>query len=146
MNFRQHTLDRCLKLIFGSVIVGSLVGLLVPNILKLFTLDASFEFYELLLSFLIIIIILVLFVLFITNFLCRIITIRNTALLDFKFIQFRFLIIPGVLTCIFPMGGGLFGGTGNEPIGLFVLIGIGGSLFWSLPLILWLFIASLFRR
>ena len=97
-------------------------------------------------SFLIIIIILVLFVLFITNFLCRIITIRNTALLDFKFIQFRFLIIPGVLTCIFPMGGGLFGGTGNEPIGLFVLIGIGGSLFWSLPLILWLFIASLFRR
>ena len=40
------------------------------------------------------------------------------------------------------MGGGLFGGSGNEPIWIFILLGIVGSLFWSIPLFLWLFSES----
>jgi hypothetical protein len=144
MGFWHRTLGLVLKLIFGSIIVGSLVGLILPFVIKLFSLDGSFELWELLLTLLIIITILVLFVRFLTHYLSRIIAIKP--LIDFNFIQFKFLIIPGILTCIIPMGGGLFGGTGNEPIWQFLVLGIVGSLFWSLPLILWILISSLFKR
>ena len=139
-----RTLGLVLKLIFGSIVVGSLVGLIVPFVLKLFSLDGLFELRELLLTFLIIIIILVFFVLFLTHYVSRIIAIKPA--IDFNFIQFKLLIIPGILTCIIPMGGGLFGGTGNEPIWLFMLLGIVGSIFWSLPLVLWILLSSLFKR
>jgi len=144
MSFWYRTLGLVLKLIFGSIAVGSLVGLILPFVIKLFSLDGSFELWELLLTLLIIITILVLFIRFLTHYLSRIIDIKP--LIDFNFKQFKFLIIPGILTCIIPMGGGLFGGTGNEPIWLFLVLGIVGSLFWSLPLILWILISSLFKR
>ena len=138
MSFWYRTMGLVLKLIFGSIAVGSLVGLILPFIIKLFSLDKLFELWELLLT------ILVLFIRFLTHYLSRIIDIKP--LIDFNFKQFKFLIIPGILTCIIPMGGGLFGGTGNEPIWLFLVLGIVGSLFWSLPLILWILISSLFKR
>ena len=144
MSFGYRTMGLVLKLIFGSIAVGSLVGLILPFVIKLFSLDGSFELWELLLTLLIIITILVLFIRFLTHYLSRIIDIKP--LIDFNFKQFKFLIIPGILTCIIPMGGGLFGGTGNEPIWLFLVLGIVGSLFWSLPLILWILISSLFKR
>ena len=144
MSFWYRTLGLVLKLIFGSIIVGSLSGLIIPIVIKLFSLDGLFELWELLLTLLIIIIVLVFFVRFLTHYLSRIIAIKP--LIDFNFIQFKFLIIPGIFTCIIPMGGGLFGGTGNEPIWLFMLLGIVGSLFWSLPLVLWILISSLFKR
>ena len=143
MSFWYRTMGLVLKLIFGSIAVGSLVGLILPFIIKLFSLDKLFELWELLLTLLIIITILVLFIRFLTHYLSRIIDIKP--LIDFNFKQFKFLIIPGILTCIIPMGGGLFGGTGNEPIWLFLVLGIVGSLFWSLPLILWILISSLFK-
>ena len=138
MSFWYRTMGLVLKLIFGSIAVGSLVGLILPFIIKLFSLDKLFELWELLLTLLII------FIRFLTHYLSRIIDIKP--LIDFNFKQFKFLIIPGILTCIIPMGGGLFGGTGNEPIWLFLVLGIVGSLFWSLPLILWILISSLFKR
>ena len=144
MSFWYRTMGLVLKLIFGSIAVGSLVGLILPFIIKLFSLDKLFELWELLLTLLIIITILVLFIRFLTHYLSRIIDIKP--LIDFNFKQFKFLIIPGILTCIIPLGGGLFGGTGNEPIWLFLVLGIVGSLFWSLPLILWILISSLFKR
>ena len=144
MSFGYRTMGLVLKLIFGSIAVGSLVGLILPFIIKLFSLDKLFELWELLLTLLIIITILVLFIRFLTHYLSRIIDIKP--LIDFNFKQFKFLIIPGILTCIIPMGGGLFGGTGNELIWLFLVLGIVGSLFWSLPLILWILISSLFKR
>ena len=144
MSFGYRTMGLVLKLIFGSIAVGSLVGLILPFIIKLFSLDKVFDGWELLLTLLIIITILVLFIRFLTHYLSRIIDIKP--LIDFNFKQFKFLIIPGILTCIIPIGGGLFGGTGNEPIWLFLVLGIVGSLFWSLPLILWILISSLFKR
>ena len=144
MSFGYRTMGLVLKLIFGSIAVGSLVGLILPFVQKLFSLDEVFDLLELLLTLLIIITILVLFIRFLTHYLSRIIDIKP--LIDFNFKQFKFLIIPGIFTCIIPMGGGLFGGTGNEPIWLFLVLGIVGSLFWSLPLILWILISSLFKR
>ena len=144
MSFWYRTMGLVLKLIFGSIAVGSLVGLILPFIIKLFSLDKLFELWELLLTLLIIITILVLFIRFLTHYLSRIIDIKP--LIDFNFKQFKFLIIPGILTCIIPLVGGLFGGTGNEPIWLYLVLGIVGSLFWSLPLILWILISSLFKR
>ena len=144
MSFGYRTMGLVLKLIFGSIAVGSLVGLILPFVIKLFSLDTVFDLLELLLTLLIIITILVLFIRFLTHYLSRIIDIKP--LIDFNFKQFKFLIIPGILTCIIPMGGGLFGGTGNEPIWQFLVLGIVGSLFWSLPLILWILISSLFKR
>ena len=144
MSFWYRTMGLVLKLIFGSIAVGSLVGLILPFVQELFSLDEVFDGWELLLTLLIIITILVLFIRFLTHYLSRIIDIKP--LIDFNFKQFKFLIIPGILTCIIPMGGGLFGGTGNEPIWLFLVLGIVGSLFWSLPLILWILISSLFKR
>ena len=144
MSFWYRTMGLVLKLIFGSIAVGSLVGLILPFVQELFSLDEVFDGWELLLTLLIIITILVLFIRFLTHYLSRIIDIKP--LIDFNFKQFKFLIIPGILTCIIPMGGGLFGGTGNEPIWLYLVLGIVGSLFWSLPLILWILISSLFKR
>ena len=144
MSFWYRTMGLVLKLIFGSIAVGSLVGLILPFVQELFSLDEVFDGWELLLTLLIIITILVLFIRFLTHYLSRIIEIKP--LIDFNFKQFKFLIIPGILTCIIPLGGGLFGGTGNEPIWLFLVLGIVGSLFWSLPLILWILISSLFKR
>ena len=144
MSFGYRTMGLVLKLIFGSIAVGSLVGLIFPFVQELFSLDGVFDGWELLLTLLIIITILVLFIRFLTHYLSRIIDIKP--LIDFNFKQFKFLIIPGILTCIIPLGGGLFGGTGNEPIWLFLVLGIVGSLFWSLPLILWILISSLFKR
>ena len=144
MSFGYRTMGLVLKLIFGSIAVGSLVGLILPFVQELFSLDEVFDGWELLLTLLIIITILVLFIRFLTHYLSRIIDIKP--LIDFNFKQFKFLIIPGILTCIIPLGGGLFGGTGNEPIWLFLVLGIVGSLFWSLPLILWILISSLFKR
>ena len=144
MSFWYRTMGLVLKLIFGSIAVGSLVGLILPFVQELFSLDEVFDGWELLLTLLIIITILVLFIRFLTHYLSRIIDIKP--LIDFNFKQFKFLIIPGILTCIIPIGGGLFGGTGNEPIWLFLVLGIVGSLFWSLPLILWILISSLFKR
>ena len=144
MSFGYRTMGLVLKLIFGSIAVGSLVGLILPFVQELFSLDEVFDGWELLLTLLIIITILVLFIRFLTHYLSRIIDIKP--LIDFNFKQFKFLIIPGILTCIIPIGGGLFGGTGNEPIWLFLVLGIVGSLFWSLPLILWILISSLFKR
>ena len=144
MSFGYRTMGLVLKLIFGSIAVGSLVGLIFPFVQELFSLDGVFDGWELLLTLLIIITILVLFIRFLTHYLSRIIDIKP--LIDFNFKQFKFLIIPGILTCIIPIGGGLFGGTGNEPIWLFLVLGIVGSLFWSLPLILWILISSLFKR
>ena len=39
----------------------------------------------------------------------------------------------------------LFGGTGNEPLWLFAILGIIGCIFWSIPLVAWFFI-SLFMK
>ena len=133
-------LGRILKLIFGSIVVGLFSGLIIPRVINAFSSDGSFELSELLLTFLIIIIILVFLVRFLTHHLSRIIAIKPH--IDFNFTQFKFLSIPGVLTGIIPMGGGLFGGSGNEPIWIFILLGIVGSLFWSIPLFLWLFSES----
>ena len=133
-------LGRILKLIFGSIVVGLFSGLIIPRVINAFSSDGSFELLELWLTFLIIIIttnILVFLVRFLTHHLSRIIAIKPH--IDCNFTQFKFLSIPGVLTGIIPMGGGLFGGLGNEPIWEFVLLGIVGSLFWSIPLFLWLF-------
>ena len=105
-------LGRILKLIFGSIVVGLFSGLIIPRVINAFSSDGSFELWELLLTFLIII--LVFFVRFLTHHLSRIIAIKPH--IDFNFTQFKFLSIPGVLTGIIPMGGGLFGGSGNEPI------------------------------
>ena len=129
-------LGRILKLIFGSIVVGLFSGLIIPLVINAFSSDGSFELWELLLTFLIIIIILVFLVRFLTHHLSRIIAIKPH--IDFNFTQFKFLSIPGVLTGIIPMGGGLFGGSGNEPIWIFILLGIVGSFFWSIPLFLWL--------
>ena len=128
-------LGRILKLIFGSIVVGLLSGLIIPRVINAFSSDGSFELSELLLTFLIIIIttnILVFLVRFLTHHLSRAIKPH----IDFNFTQFKFLSIPGVLTEIIPMGGGLFGGSGNEPIWIFILLGVVGSLFWSIPLFL----------
>ena len=115
-------LGRILKLIFGSIVVGLFSGLIIPRVINAFSSDGSFELSELLLTFLIIIIILVFLVRFLTHHLSRIIAIKPH--IDFNFTQFKFLSIPGVLTGIIPMGGGLFGGSGNEPIWIFILLGI----------------------
>ena len=144
MSFGYRTMGLVLKLIFGSIAVGSLVGLILPFVIKLFSLDTVFDLLELLLTLLIIITILVLFIRFLTHYLSRIIDIKP--LIDFNFKQFKFLIIPGILTCIMPIGGILFSETGNKTIWLFLVSGIVGSLFWSLPLILWILISSLFKR
>ena len=132
-------LGRILKLIFGSIVVGLFSGLIIPSVINAFSADGSFELSELLLTFLIIIIILVSFVRFLTHHLSRAIKLH----VDFNFTQFKFLSIPGVLTGIIPTGVGLFGGSGNEPIWIFILLGIVGSLFWSIPLFLWLLVAEL---
>ena len=110
-------LGRILKLIFGSIVVGLFSGLIIPRVINAFSSDGSFELLELWLTFLIIIIttnILVFLVRFLTHHLSRIIAIKPH--IDCNFTQFKFLSIPGVLTGIIPMGGGLFGGLGNEPI------------------------------
>jgi hypothetical protein len=122
-----------LKLIFGCIMMGLLLGFIVPFIINLFSADGLFELWELLLTFVVIIIILVFFVRLLKRF-------------DFDFIQFKFLIITGILTCIMPIGGGLFGETGNEAIWQFMILGIAGSLFWSLPLVVWILISSSGKR
>ena len=129
-------LGRILKLIFGSILVGLFSGLIIPSVINAFSADGSFELSELLLTFLIIIIILVSFVRFLTHHLSRAIKLH----VDFNFTQFKFLSIPGVLTGIIPTGVGLFGGSGNEPIWIFILLGIVGSLF------LWLLVAELLNN
>lgn len=144
MSFGYRTLGLVLKLIFGSVIVGSLVGLILPFVLKLFGRDGAIELWELGLTLVIVIVILAFFVRVCSHHLSQNIGVKLR--LDFNFTQFRFLIIPGILTCIIPMGGPLFGGTGNESMWGFMLLGIVGSIFWSLPLVLWILIHSLSKR
>ena len=124
--------NRFLALLFGSIMVGVLDGLIIPLLIKLFSGDQLFALWELIITFLIMIIILFGFIRYCLK------------VIKFKFLLF--LIIPGILTIIFPLGGGLFGGTGNEPIWQFILLGLIGSLFWSIPLFLWLLIAKLTKK
>ena len=145
MKFIYSVLGRILKLVFGAILVGSLCGIVAPILIKLFSLDGLFEGWEVLITLVSTILILVFFVLFISGYLSRILDIKPQ--IDFfNFKQFRFLSIPGILTIIVPLGIGLFGGTGNEPIWIFILLGIVGCLFWSVPLFLWLLISNAIKK
>ena len=61
-------------------------------------------------------------------------------------VQCKFVGIPGTLTLIIPLLGPLFGGTGNEPLWSFVILGIVGCLFWSIPLVIWFLIPLLMKK
>lgn len=124
--------NRFLVLFLGSIMVGTLDGFIFPFLIKLFSLDKELDIWELIITVLIMIVILFGFIRFCLKF------------IKFKFLLF--LIPSGILTMIFPMLGPLFGGTGNEPIWQFLLLGMAGSLFWSIPLFLWLLIAKLTKK
>ena len=64
----------------------------------------------------------------------------------FSPVQCKFVGIPGTLTLIIPLLGPLFGGTGNEPLWQFAILGIVGCLFWSIPLFVWFLISLLMKK
>ncbi|MDE0745089.1 MAG: hypothetical protein OSB66_05095 [SAR202 cluster bacterium] len=48
-----------------------------------------------------------------------------------------FLLIVTYLTLLIPVLGALFGSSGSEPLWQFGLLGLIGSLFWSVPFSIW---------
>ena len=49
-----------------------------------------------------------------------------------------FLLVVTYMTLLIPVLGALFGSSGSEPLWQFGLLGLFGSLFWSVPFSIWL--------
>ena len=82
--------NRFLVLFFGSIMVGTVDGLIFPFLIKLFSLDKELDIWELIITVLIMIVILFGFIRFCLKF------------IKFKFLLF--LIPSGILTMIFDAG------------------------------------------
>ena len=108
---------------FSFGLVGISTGLSFHLVNKILSLDNTFDLWELFISFSIPIILAI--------FISRILK-KNIIL----------MILVSILTIFIPVLGPSFGGTGEEPIWLFGLLGLIGGLFWAFPI----FIIGIFRK
>ena len=148
MKFWHNPLGSIIKIVCSATLVGSLGGFVFPSLLRIFSIDQSLSLWELLVSFVIAILILNIFALLLST---RIIVFNQSTFMFrlnhfFCPVQCKFVGIPGTLTLIIPLLGPLFGGTGNEPFWAFVILGIVGCLFWSIPLFVWFLISLLINK
>jgi hypothetical protein len=148
MNFWHNPLGSIIKIVCSATLVGSLGGFVFPFLLRIFSIDQELSLWELLVSFVIAILILNIFVLLLST---RIIVFNRSIFMSrlnqfFSPVQCKFVGIPGTLTLIIPLLGPLFGGTGNEPLWAFVILGIVGCMFWSIPLVAWFLISLLMKK
>ncbi len=148
MKFWHNPLGSIIKIVCSATLVGSLGGFVLPFLLRMFSTDQAFSLWELLVSFVIAILILNIFALLLST---RIIVFNQATFMSrlnqfFSPVQCKFVGIPGTLTLIIPLLGPLFGGTGNEPLWEFAIIGIVGCLFWSIPLFVWFLISLLMKK
>ena len=137
-----------IKIVFSATLVGSLGGFVFPSLLRMFSIDQSLSLWELLVSFVIAMLIVNIFALLLST---RIMVFNQSAVMFrlnqfFSPVQCKFVGIPGTLTLIIPLLGPLFGGTGNEPLWAFAILGIVGCLFWSIPLFVWFLISLLTKK
>ena len=148
MKFWHNPLGSIIKIVCSATLVGSLGGFVFPFLLRIFSIDQELSLWELLVSFVIAILILNIFVLLLST---RIIVFNRSIFMSrlnqfFSPVQCKFVGIPGTLTLIIPLLGPLFGGTGNEPLWAFVILGIVGCMFWSIPLVAWFLISLLMKK
>ena len=148
MKFWHNPLGSITKIVCSATLVGSLGGFVFPFLLRIFSIDQELSLWELLVSFVIAILILNIFVLLLST---RIIIFNRSTFMSrlnqfFSPVQCKFVGIPGTLTLIIPLLGPLFGGTGNEPLWAFVILGIVGCMFWSIPLVAWVLISLLMKK
>ena len=148
MKCRHNPLGSIIKIICSATLVGSLGGFVFPFLLRIFSTDQSLSLWEFLVSLLISILILNIFALFLS---ARIIVFNQSTFMSrlnhfFSPVQCKFVGIPGTLTLIIPLLGPLFGGTGNEALWAFPILGIVGCLFWSTPLFVWFLISLLMKK
>jgi len=147
MKFWHNSLSPMIKIGSLAALVGSLAGLLLPLLIRIFSIDGILSFFELLGSFLIVSLVLNIFVVLVTTpimgFNRSIFGSRGNQIVSP--VQCKFVGISGILTLIIPLLGPLFGGTGKEPLWAFAILGIVGCLFWSIPLFAWFLISRLVK-
>jgi hypothetical protein len=148
MTFWHNPLGSIIKIVCSATLVGSLGGFVFPLLLRMFSIDQSLSLWELLVSFVIAILILNIFAFLLST---RIMILPQTLSMYrlnhfFSPVQCKFVGIPGALTLIIPLLGPLFGGTGKEPFWAFLILGIVGCLFWSIPLFVWFLISLLIKK
>ena len=148
MKFWHNPLGSIIKIVCSATLVGSLGGLVFPFLLTIFSIDQSLSLWELLVSLAISILVINIFALLLST---RIRVFKQSSFMFrlnhcFSPVQCKFVGIPGTLTLIIPLLGPLFGGTGKEPLWAFAMLGIGGCLFWSIPLFSWFLISSLMKK
>tara|TARA_Y100000590_G_C15121125_1_gene788728 strand:+ start:177 stop:482 length:306 start_codon:yes stop_codon:yes gene_type:complete len=92
-----------------------------------FSQDNLFEFWEFLLTFLIP---------------------SSTAIIFAKILKLKLIIFTSIgnLTFIIPILGASFGASGSEPFIYYVLLGVAGGAFWSLPFTIILMIYNYIRK
>ena len=106
------------KFFLCASLLGSLVSILFIITHDILTQDNIFEFWE--------------FVL--TLFIPSLTGIIFSKILKLKLIKFIFI---SNLTFIVPILGASFGSSGSEPFVMYILLGLGGGAFWSLPFIIY---------
>jgi hypothetical protein len=147
MKIWHNPLGSFIKIVCLVTLVGSLAGFVFPLLLRIFSTDKILSFEELLASFAIASLCLNMFALLLST---RILGFNRSTLVFkanhfFSPVQCKFVGIPGTVTLIIPLLGPLFGGTGNEPLWAFAILGIVGCLFWSIPLFAWFLISLLMK-
>ena len=148
MKFWHNPLGSIIKIVCSATLVGSLGGFVFPTLLRMFSIDQSLSLWELLVCFVIAMLIVNIFALLLST---QIIVFNQSTFMFrvnqmFCPVQCKFVGIPGTLTLIIPLLGPLFGGTGNEALWAFPILGIVGCLFWSTPLFVWFLISLLMKK
>jgi len=148
MKFWKNPLGSMIKIVCLVALVGSLAGFVFPILLKIFSIDGDFSYWELLASLVITSLCLNMFALLLSS---QAIVSSQSAFVAkvnhfFSPIQCKFVGIPGTLTLIIPLLGPLFGGTGKEPLWAFAVLGVVGCLFWSIPLFAWFLLSLLMKK
>ena len=148
MKFGHSALLPIIKIVFLATLVGWLAGLVLPMLIRIFSIDGKLSFSELLASLGLASLVLNIFVVLVST--------RTLGFSQMEFwsrinrifspVQCRFVGIAGTLTLIIPLLGPLFGGTGKEPFWAFAILGVIGCLFWSIPLLAWFLMYRLLKR
>jgi len=128
MKVLRSVLRPMTRAVCSAILVGLLAGLVFPYVIKLFSQDQLLSLVEFVLSVAVTGLIINLFAIAIS---------RPSS---------KFSGIPGTLTLFIPILGPLAGGTGKEPFWIFVILGIVGCLFWSIPLFLGIFISAVNKK
>ena len=147
MNFWHNPLGSIIKIACSATLVGSLAGFVLPLLLRIFSINGILSFEELLASLVIASLLLNIFALALSTQIMGFnrFTFGSRVNHFFSPVQCKFVGIPGTVTLIIPLLGPLFGGTGNEPLWAFAILGIVGCLFWSIPLFAWFLISLLMK-